>query len=88
MIGDSLAERVAKGVERLDKRGPLYWRRRVDPDTLDLRSPFCCVLGQVYGSYTEGLDALELGSSVDYGFNSYGYDWSELTNEWKRVLTA
>ena len=34
------------------------WRAYINPDTLDMRKGTACILGQLYGSYGDGLDAL------------------------------
>src|SRR5882757_5718389 len=45
-----VSERVAAGVAWLDENVP-GWPAKIDLDELDMGSPSCCVLGQVYGSY-------------------------------------
>lgn len=96
------ALRLARaGCDLLDEQGPIDWRERVNRETLDMRDPGLCTLGQVYGSYWRGLAAL-FGEktywregdrlSTAHGFNSHwatpgepGFD--DLTEAWKQVLS-
>lgn len=75
---------VKRGVRRLDKRGPAQWFLRVDPDRLDLKSGCDCVLGQIYGSYVEGLRQLNVYRAGHYGFLFRG----SRTKAWKEVIQA
>jgi hypothetical protein len=52
-----LAVRAAAGAALLDRHRP-GWARRIDLDRLDLASAEDDVLGQLDGSFEEGLDAL------------------------------
>lgn len=54
---DSLLVRVERGAARLDVMVP-GWAHRVDLGTLDMGNMFRCVLGQLFVSYTEGLDEM------------------------------
>jgi hypothetical protein len=82
-------ERVARGVALLDDRGPTNWHRRVNPETLDVYDPFACVLGQVYGNYTEGLIQLQLTLPAAYfGFDCGPDDRVEVNAAWRRALAA
>jgi len=49
--------RVAKGAQLLDRCRP-GWAAEVDPDRLDLRLEEDDVLGQLYGTFHQGLDEL------------------------------
>ncbi len=51
------AERAARGAALLDQRWP-GWAREIDPGRLDLASSEDDVLGQLYGSFDEGLGEL------------------------------
>lgn len=57
-------ENVRRGAALLDEKGVPGWREKVNPRQLDMNSHHKCVLGQIYGSYGEGL--LELGLMQDY----------------------
>lgn len=48
---------VRAGVMLLDQRKP-GWPQQVNAETLNLASAMECVLGQLYGSYADGLSAL------------------------------
>jgi len=48
---------VRAGVMLLDKMKP-GWEQKINVATLNLESSLLCVLGQVYGSYADGLAAL------------------------------
>lgn len=63
-------EVVAKGAARLDAHRQSWWQM-IDGDSLDMLSNTRCVLGQVYGSYMRGLNALDWSVVLnveDYGF--------------------
>lgn len=83
----SLAERVARGVELLDRVRP-GWAKEVDLDRLDVGRCDRCVLGQVFGSYGTGLviafPNLTAGESVAHGFFDTYPD--VLTEVWRRVI--
>lgn len=84
---------VEHGVRLLDKRRP-GWRTRINPDALYMGYPDACILGQLFGSYRDGLSVLGIeehsevygaawyGFDVSPAFGSYGY----LTTAWKEVL--
>ena len=48
---------VKRGVKALDKGRP-GWEKEIDLTRLDLSEPNVCMLGQLYGNYTRGLNAL------------------------------
>ena len=52
-----LSERIAAGIAILDEAVP-GWKKEIDCETLDLSDCSMCVLGQVYGTYNEGLTVL------------------------------
>lgn len=54
------AEAASKGAAVLDAEKPA-WADRIDCDRLDLDDYCGCILGQLYGGYGEGLDALGRG---------------------------
>lgn len=58
--GASLLDRVSPG-----------WAKRIDRSRLAMNSLYDCILGQLYGSYAEGLTALRLTEETArmYGFN-------------------
>jgi hypothetical protein len=65
----SAAERVAAGAAFLDEHRP-GWRGRVEAHALDMGDAEHCVLGQLFGDFGAGLDALEIaqGRAMELGF--------------------
>ena len=80
------AAKVKSGIALLDAHfGGSSWKTDIDLDTLDLGSCGVCVLGQLFGDYSEGLDELGIGGGYSYGFDSTG-SFRELTQAWKDAL--
>lgn len=92
-------ERVKKGMKLLERRHGADWIDHIDPSTLNLSDGSCCVLGQVYGEYENGLVALNLSQGdddyedVEYGFTEksnggYGGDdpWDTLNEAWHEAF--
>lgn len=68
-IGDC----VNRGADLLTKHfGGTSWVERIDFDVLRMHSPFECVLGQLFKTYSNGLEALGIdpdnGEDEAYGF--------------------
>lgn len=83
----SYASVVKNGVEILDNHfGDRSWTKKIDLDNLDLGSCGVCVLGQLFGDYTEGLDELGLSGGHSYGFDASSGSYRELTAAWKEAL--
>lgn len=84
------AERVALGIEFLDREGPDGWINKLDLDRLDVASVDDCPLGQLYGSYYRGVDELfgpgQYDSASPYGFNMSEMPAPEITAEWLRQI--
>lgn len=85
---------VADQAKLLDRKRP-GWYNKVNAVTLDQASAHRCVLGQVYGSYYEGLKALQLISAPDTdGFDGgkhYGvrtWNAAEETHAWREEIHA
>lgn len=75
-----------RGARMLDRAAP-GWATRVNPAVLDIAAWYCCVLGQLYGSYVLG--KIDLGINgiqcIWYGFVPLlpGYSsWRKLTAAW------
>lgn len=78
---------VARGVALLDAKRP-GWERDIHIDTLDLRSPSLCILGQLHdGHYSDGCTKLEIGIMEPYGFCPYADEVEETHAEWVRVIS-
>lgn len=86
---------IQKGADLLDEKRGKGWEYEIDPNSFEMRSGTHCVLGQLYGDYRQGLDALglTLQTAIDYGFNidpltdyfeEYGYDM--INSEWTRFI--
>lgn len=64
----TIAERVSAGVALLDKRMP-GWREEIDIEIFDMYSPGACILGQLFGGYSQGLTELGGVGGVSNGFD-------------------
>ena len=97
---DHIAAKVQNGIKRLDAVGPADWRDRINLDTLDVHSLSDCVLGQVFGDYGEGMDALfpghrwlSDGINEEHGFEAPtdrltgNRQYASVTAAWKIALT-
>jgi hypothetical protein len=85
---------VEKGAALLDG---VYdnWAEVIEIDSLEMDRPDCCVLAQLYGSYFQGIRALDKYldecSDSDFGFDitvdnegkSDWSDWDILQGEWE-----
>lgn len=78
--------KVQSGIALLNAHfGGSSWKKDIDLDTLDLGSCGVCVLGQLFGDYSDGLDELSIGGGYSYGFDTSG-SFHELTQAWKDAL--
>jgi hypothetical protein len=84
--------RVARGAAFLDKRYP-GWQDQVDLTRLDIDSCYQCVLGQLYGSFTQGSNSLGIGyeKCARMGMDSKGLvrskeEFPKLTRAWVREI--
>jgi len=72
---DYLQERVRAGAAWLDGVDP-SWRERIDLGRLQLAECCECILGQLYGNYAGGLDALrESLDDWDTEGSDLGFDY-------------
>ena len=91
-------EHVARGIRLLDQVRP-GWYNEIDWAGLVMEWPQDCILGQLYGGFGEGVDALKLHDKAAW----YGFDLSqtqyfdetssvayfeELQAEWKKQAIA
>ena len=82
--------RVGRGVALLDEHKP-GWEAAIDLGTFDLEYMDACVLGQVYGSYSEGLRHLGVTHNLDlvYGFNAItGLGGRRMHRVWVKVIAG
>lgn len=67
MITDSRNEQLhslaEKGANVLDIVSP-HWYKSVDETQIDMNDCFSCVLGQIFGGYSDGLEAIDGASKV------------------------
>jgi hypothetical protein len=96
-----LRQAVAEGVRLLDAKEP-HWSTRINLGALDMEQCDRCILGQVYGDYTEGVEKVFLipvspqdpvpDIVYDYGFNAplvqrtYKEEVAFLAECWKAVI--
>ena len=85
-----LEQRVAAGAALLDRERPGWWEE-VDTERLDMASECDCVLGQVWGEYIDGVNALHVRGdggwvvwSTDHGFERA--DWTDLDRLWLAAI--
>lgn len=86
----TIADRVAAGAAFLDSAAP-GWDERIVTGILDIASWSRCVLGQLYGGYSRGVEALDLDpeEAHDLGFDGNVHvDASERTQAWRDLITA
>lgn len=70
-------EAVQRSIVLLDTCAPGDWRDQINLEHLNLDDGECCVLGQIYGDYQVGLEALhECWSNLDV-FTPGLEDWSD-----------
>lgn len=91
-----IAEAAETGAALLDRRFP-DWAEQIDLDSLEMSVSETCILGQLYGSYWQGLAALTMttpgfADPIDYGFilpvyldNNENGDqyWEQLDRAWR-----
>lgn len=82
-VTSDIAERVEAGAAFLDERHP-GWVDDIDTEKLDLIDCRVCVLGQLFGSFSRGLDTLDLGdrSARRFGFDTFLESYHDLTDAW------
>jgi hypothetical protein len=86
------AARVATGAALLDEHGNGNgWRRDINKGTLNINDFYLCVLAQLFGNYSAGLQELGLfttSEAIEHGFDvEMGVDDSdELTSAWLDIL--
>jgi hypothetical protein len=92
-----LAKRVEAGAQFLDTKFP-GWPRQIALDGLEISHVRSCVLGQIYGDYGSGVEALCLGnrevmelgfftSEHDHGGEAACREYGELRELWKQEVS-
>lgn len=70
-----LRTRVERGAQLLDEIEP-GWFQRIDLTDLDLSDPTCCVLGQIYEDFSNGVHVIEVRfPDVPHRFLDEAHDW-------------
>lgn len=93
-------KQIQAGVTLLDAKMP-GWESKIDLGILNMRSDTRCILGQLYGYFSNGRS--QLGLQMPFPINSIRPDWSEidnhgfhaesaeksqiLTDEWKKFIS-
>lgn len=89
-----IKQRVQAGVRMLDQKLGSTWRKNINLERFNLMNTRCCMLGQLFGSYSRGVQALGLTGdyeAVACGFESKNWtfeEFGELTREWKLVVAS
>lgn len=83
-----MQDRIKRGLELLDTeaRG---WENEIDLTILDMGDSDVCILGQLYGTYRDGLEALTLSlSPEEAGFERVAGEstYTELTQTWTEII--
>jgi hypothetical protein len=84
----TIAERVQAGATLLDEKRPGWWQD-VSISNLAMSLGRSCVLGQLFGSFYDGQDDLDLSveDSVKHGFDrSSDLEYTALGNAWKALI--
>ena len=87
----NVSEAVNKGAALLDKVRP-NWYKEINLDTFHFLNPSLCIIGQLYGQYLNGEEALELNTlcdAVDHGFDITAmlmYECLAIQDEWVKVI--
>lgn len=94
-VFDNAAEAVTAAIAVLDQHEP-HWRDRVNLDRLEQVSHLDCVLGQVFGRWAAGLDAIDCNEDsavwhLDDESRKQGRcllvdTFADFDDEWKRQL--
>lgn len=72
-LGKTPAEiRAFRGAQLLDKKKP-GWEGLIELRALDISRGDMCILGQVYGGYTDGLRYLEMSFMSEVPATNYGF---------------
>jgi hypothetical protein len=86
---DKYRSRAEKGAAVLDGPRP-GWYRRVNIEALDLNDCFECVVGQVFGHYTDGREALGIDGirarELGFDFREIFDDPEELSRAWRELI--
>lgn len=80
-------ENVKRGAAHLDMYGPSNWRNKIDVEKLDMADSKLCILGQLYGEYSDGYEHHGLwvyDQREHLGFTAG--DQGHLLDAWRKYL--
>jgi len=85
----TVQERVDASIGVISPKRP-NWFNEVDPETVDIQSLTLCVCGQLYGSYTIGLQELtgSTSGSSDYAFTVGDSTRDAINTAWREAIIA
>jgi hypothetical protein len=90
---ETFESRARRGARLLD-RNARGWATGISRERLDLGSCQQCVLAQLFGDYTSGLNTLRImvicGDDIRFGFATdepNGDEYPQLTTAWRREIT-
>ena len=77
---------VERGALFLDEKRPGWWKE-IDVDRLNMGNPVSCVLGQLCGSYGDGLYQLGITPAEQFRLGFYSPTFSGLLTEpWEQAI--
>lgn len=90
IVNDTVKTAVAEGAKFLDAHfGKTTWRKDINVVEFDIDNGDTCIIGQLFGSYDDGIEELGISYGYKYGFASnFGRNLPAgmLDFEWKRVI--
>jgi hypothetical protein len=89
---EDVVSRIPEGMALLDAYDP-DWVSKIDLNILDMYDYNHCILGQLFGDYRTGRDALDIASGDGkwYGFDQetgYSKNWAILDKAWIAEIKA
>ena len=90
MRDPKVTEAVARGIKWLDVKIP-GWRDKINPESLNLRYPCDCVLGQIDDDFYASVwkHRLTRAQVFRFGFHApKGMSFRALTMAWRRALAG
>lgn len=89
---EDVVSRIPNGMALLDAYDP-DWVSKIDLNILDMHDYHYCILGQFFGDYGTGRDALDIpiGDGQWYGFDQETGEfenWAILDKAWVREIKA
>ena len=82
----SVSEKVRAGAAFLDEINP-GWEKRIDLDRLNIAEPGDCILGQLYGSYLQGVHTTQIKNPNQHGFYALPGFSDDINQGWRNFVT-